>query len=673
VPKYEFPIQAVAADYISRGWAVVPLAPNTKVAPGKGWETLVFQPEDFREQDNIGIKSVHGLVVVDIDCLEAVSCADSFLPETGAVFGRKSKPRSKRIYRADFSKIIALKDLDPDLNGKECTLIEIRVNHQDMAPPSVHPLGEVVQWETGEPGQPSEVEPALLLRAVRLVATASLVGRYYNPEGNRHEWCLALAGTFRGLGLTEAEAISVVKAAGHLASDAKLDDRIVEIRATYAHSDDEPVTGAKTLKELSRRSPAFVKSLGKLWGASGGGQWILDAKGERILPNSQENIKRALDRLKVVLSFDAFSQKAMVEYGSYKGALEDTVVTRIWLEIDKQYHFRASKDFFFDVVQDTAHAHTFHPVLNYLKAQTWDGTPRVDEWLIRSGKAADTPYVRAVSALMLIAAVRRITRPGCKFDEMLVLESGEQGLFKSTALRTLCPNDSWFSDDLPLNVEAKQIVERTLGKWIIEASDLSGMPKSQVEHLKAMLSRQVDGPVRLAYARIAVEQRRQFIIVGTTNSYHYLSDQTGNRRFWPVRIEKFDIPWLKANRDQLWAEAVHRETLGESIRLAPHLYKDAAFQQERRRTGDPWELTLEGHFTEPFQRIANDELWELLGIAIERRDDRGQLRVIKIMQMLGFRRMTVKDRKGKTVKGWGRSSKLIEPFTEDGRWAPEEL
>jgi predicted P-loop ATPase len=236
---------------------------------------------------------------------------------------------------------------------------------------------------------------------------------------------------------------------------------------------------------------------------------------------------------------------------------------------------------------------------------------------------------------------------------MMILES-EQGLQKSTALSLLCPDREWFLDDFPLDVDAKELIERTSGKWIIEASELQGMRASQMESIKALLSRSVDGPVRPAYGRISVEKERQFIVIGTTNGHSYLSDFTGNRRFLPIRIEKFDLDWIRKWRDQLWAEAVSREAAGESIRLPEELYEYAGIQQERRRSEDPWEEKIGIAFKEEYQRLAPSEVWEALGVPTERRDDRGQRRINQTMQRLGFRRMTVKDRDGNIVKGWAR-------------------
>lgn len=98
---------------------------------------------------------------------------------------------------------------------------------------------------------------------------------------------------------------------------------------------------------------------------------------------------------------------------------------------------------------------SFHPVCDYLDGLEWDGTPRLDTWLTTFGQAEDTPYTRAVGALTLLAAVRRVRQPGCKFDEMPVLES-EQGKNKSSALAVLAVREDWFTDDLPLNQDTRR-------------------------------------------------------------------------------------------------------------------------------------------------------------------------------------------------------------------------
>ena len=77
--------------------------------------------------------------------------------------------------------------------------------------------------------------------------------------------------------------------------------------------------------------------------------------------------------------------------------------------------------------------HSFNEVEDYLKGLTWDGTERLDALLIDLLGAEDCPYVRAVTRKAFTAAVARAMRPGCKFDQMLIM-CGPQGIGKSTLL-----------------------------------------------------------------------------------------------------------------------------------------------------------------------------------------------------------------------------------------------
>mgnify|MGYP003627236661 CR=1 FL=1 len=637
-----------AQRYLDHGWKIVPLAPRTKRATAPGWQEIDFTAADVRPDDNLGLRSIEGLAFVDLDCPEGVQMADVFLPATPTIYGRHSKPRSKRIYRSAFEKTAAYKDKDTGT-----VLVEIRSQHQDMAPPSIHPDGEPLTWDTPDLGTPATVPAEDLTRAVKLLCTAAAIGRHYNAEGSRHDWCLALAGLLRKRGITEVDCTAVITAAARWAQDDKLTDRLTEVQSTYAHEDDAALTGARTLDELDHGS--LTRTLSALWGVPASATaYILNQRNQpdrNVLPN----IHIALDRLDVSLRFDLFAKKPFMQYNGYRGLMDEDICTDLWLDCDEREHFRPNKELFFDALKRRARQDCYHPVREYLGRLVWDGTPRLESWLIESARADDTPYTRAVSAIVLTAAVRRVLHPGCKFDEMMVLESGTQGMLKSSALQALCPESEWFSDDLPLNVSSKEIVERTAGKWIIEASDLSGMRASQVEHLKGMLSRQVDGPVRLAYARLPIEAPRQFILIGTTNSYTYLSDHTGNRRFWPVRVDAFDIAWITSHRDQLWAEAVSREAAGASIRLNPDLYAAAGEQQASRTTDHPWADTLRAAYAdrEPGARITPEDIWVELTVPVERRNSAGARTVAGIMQALDYRRITVRDG-SVIVKGWGR-------------------
>jgi predicted P-loop ATPase len=231
---------------------------------------------------------------------------------------------------------------------------------------------------------------------------------------------------------------------------------------------------------------------------------------------------------------------------------------------------------------------------------------------------------------------------------MLVLE-GDQGAGKSSALAILAADPAWFSDSCPFNAEGREVIEALSGKWIVEAGELAGLRKASSEKLKSFLSRTVDQG-RAAYGRIPQSVRRQCIFIGTTNSAAYLNDGTGNRRFLPVRIERFDLECLKRDRDQLWAEAAVRERDGESIRLPESLWAYAAAEQDNRRVEDPIVAALETAFGASTGRIRASCVWELLDIPMAQRASMAAA-VGKAMQELGWERR--KLRFGGPNPEWG--------------------
>lgn len=422
--------------------------------------------------------------------------------------------------------------------------------------------------------------------------------------------------------------------------------------------------GARVLHIHLPEQDARVNGPDDLIGVEGDGAFwrVMDAatpddftrtpKGD-VVASDLDNIRLALTLLGARVTFDAFARQACL----CGVPLDDTDVERLWVRINDEYRFRPSRETLRTVLITEADAHQTHPVREYLAGLRWDGQPRLDDWLVTYGGATDSPYVRAVGALPLKAAVRRVRQPGAKFDELLILESA-QGTLKSSALRNLCPDESWFSDDLPLGVDSKQIIERTAGKWIIEAAELHGNRGREAEALKAFLSRQVDGPVRLAYGRLPTTVPRQFILIGTTNArLGYLKDMTGARRFWPVTVAGFDVEALKRDRDQIWAEAVARDDAGESIRLDAALWAEAAAQQEDRRASDPWEEKLEALFdSDAITRtdcVPVEDVWAALGAAVNQRDTRASDRINAIVQRFGFTKAR-RRLDGRNVRCWVR-------------------
>ena len=229
----------------------------------------------------------------------------------------------------------------------------------------------------------------------------------------------------------------------------------------------------------------------------------------------------------------------------------------------------------------------FNPVSDYLDAVEWDGTPRLDTWLSTYLGAADDQLNSAIGRKVLIAAVRRVRVPGCKFDQILVLE-GRQGSGKSSALKILAGD--YFSDAEIIGQHGREVLELTQGVWIFELSELEGLGKRDVSHVKAFCSRTHD-KARPAYGYVPVERGRTCIFIGTTNG-DYLADESGNRRFWPVATTDIDLDALERDRNQLWAEAAAAEATGETLVIDPALWSKAAERATERLPSDPWEDML---------------------------------------------------------------------------------
>jgi predicted P-loop ATPase len=234
-----------------------------------------------------------------------------------------------------------------------------------------------------------------------------------------------------------------------------------------------------------------------------------------------------------------------------------------------------------------------------------------------------------------------------------------QGSMKSTALKTLCPDPEWFHDSFSLSVDAKQIIEQSCGKMLVEVADLKGYGTKDTEHIKAILSSSVD-TARLAYGRETQEVPRQFIFAATTNVDAFLRDPTGSRRFWPVEVGVFDIIRLTEDRDQLWAEAAAMEAAGGSIRLPPELWAAAGQVQDARTIDDPFFDALEALLgPEEEGKVTNQMIWEKLDILLDRQNNWA---LGAAMQKLKFGKRKLHTGNGQEkLNGWCRPANIAIP------------
>lgn len=225
----------------------------------------------------------------------------------------------------------------------------------------------------------------------------------------------------------------------------------------------------------------------------------------------------------------------------------------------------------------------FHPVRDYLRSVKWDGIVRN---LVPYLGASPTEYHLAACATWMRSAVARVMRPGCKADNVLILE-GSQGAGKSTALRTLA-SDEWFYEACG-DVGEKDFAQDMRGMWIGEIPEIDRLIASKDEStLKAMVSKLVDR-YRPSYGRASQDFPRQVVFGGTTNRDDYLRDVTGNRRYLPVVCgPQINISGLRRDRDQLWAQTVAEFDRGEVWWMTGEVERRAIEEQAERVEQDVW-------------------------------------------------------------------------------------
>ena len=201
-----------------------------------------------------------------------------------------------------------------------------------------------------------------------------------------------------------------------------------------------------------------------------------------------------------------------------------------------------------------------NPLLDILEGLQWDGKPRVEQFLHDVMKADDSDYIRECSRLIFAGGVHRAYNPGCKFDDMIVLIGG-QGAGKSTIVRWLNIDDQFYQEIK--TIAGKEGIEAIRGVWIGEVSELMAMTRvKEAEAVKAYITSQKDS-YRPPYQKNVQTIPRRCVFIGTTNNPQFLTDKTGNRRFYPVKVNSDGYKLLDHEEEvrgyirQAWAEAVH--------------------------------------------------------------------------------------------------------------------
>ena len=341
-----------------------------------------------------------------------------------------------------------------------------------------------------------------------------------------------------------------------------------------------------------------------------------------------------------------------------------------------------------EAIETVAHARPFHPIREWLASLKHDGTTRIDGWLIHAlGESPETlapsicEYLRLVGRYWLLGMVNRVMEPGCKFDYCPVLE-GPGGYRKSTLVEALA-SPAYFSDTHFDVARGKEGQEQVQGLWLYEIAELANFGKAEIGLIKAFITAKVDR-YRPSYGRVVESFMRQCVLAGTTNERTYLRDRTGNRRFWPIPVNKvINIAFVLKYRERIFAEAyaLYLEGAAYTPSIADELRLFVPMQEARLvETAVISEmmslLTRQGKSEGPsaivnglteFVTIA--EMCTALGVDAAKSSPAVEAQIRSFFDHEGWERVK-KQRNGVRSPGWARPAVWPKPDANEAAVAP---
>lgn len=290
---------------------------------------------------------------------------------------------------------------------------------------------------------------------------------------------------------------------------------------------------------------------------------------------------------------------------------KDDSKARFYIEQKYKIHSREKLD---DALRILFAEREYHPIKQIIEKVKWDGTSRIYTFFVKWLKCEDTPYIREVTRLVFAGGIHRLYNPGCKFDDVAVLIGTKQGEGKSTFARWLAIQDDFFTE--VTEIEGQKGIEAIEGAWICEIAELLAVTKSkEVEAVKSYITKLVDR-YRRPFDRRTTDHKRQCVFIGTTNKEQFLTDKTGNRRWYPVKVNSsgYDLhdhkEEIQADILQAWAEAKHLYDNGELKPFADRALIEEIREKQEQAVEDDYRIGLVEDYISNKNKVCVLELWQ---------------------------------------------------------------
>jgi len=547
IKSHDMTLVNTAIRYIDAGFAVIPIRPDSKAAYLIKWSRLPFPTHAdaakwFNTERNIGVRtgSLTGIWVLDIDprnggveSLAAIEKAYGDLPDTLII----KTPSDGYHYYFHIVDGLILKNS----TSKIAAGIDVRgEGGQVLVPPSII-LGKPYKFVNADTLDHDKIvaPPQWLIKLINSKYYDSRVAGYDGKkdnrsvyvEGERHDRLVRACGALRGRGLSD-EAITV-------ALTAENEQRCVP------HLPEEELNSIVQSTKQWKPEPAYTD----IWRAS----MQKTAKGMYV--GSTTNCSEFLTHLPELNNkyrLEELSDTIEIWENDECKSLKDTDISDLQKLFTKKYNMvEPHHTNVWRAIKKSAHDNRYNAVHKWLNSlEPWDKVKRIDTLVSTVYNVKDNVYHNVVSRILMYGSVARILYPGYKMDYMIIL-SGKQGIGKSMSIERLFEPWNKILNGKQLDKSAQ---ERIQGCWSVEIDELSGMNRSEIDQVKSFVTTTIDR-YRKPYGIVAEDHPRKCIFIGTTNDAQFLTDMTGNRRFFPVVTHSINLDYIVDNRRQLFAEA----------------------------------------------------------------------------------------------------------------------
>jgi len=406
--------------------------------------------------------------------------------------------------------------------------------------------------------------------------------------------------------------------------------------------------GVELMAEKPKRNLRLAPATGLQTDGSRGGKILCNVHNGAIL-------MKQLEGDDVLVNADAFLDTTLLQLpGETRRPITDVDYVRIQVILQRKGLQQISLENVRNAAAFVAQQRTMDSLRDWLLTLKWDGERRLTTWMRYAFGAPTDRYHLRTARNWLISMAARGLRPGCKVNSAVILE-GPQGAKKSTAFRALVPDGMYA--ELTAHPDSKDCEQRLRGLWLAEFPEGWMIERASVARVKQYITNQVDR-YRPSYARVEKTHPRRCVFVAGTNEKSYLKDQTGGRRFFPVTVGAIDVEWIKANREQLFAEAVQALDHGRKWWAWPTAVMQAA--QETRTFYDAWEEDVSGFaeslaLKDPATNRLYVTLRQIMGaMQLQAKDQTpaAQNRIGAILHRLGYENATQRRIGGDRIRPW---------------------